>query len=136
MKDKICYMLKELSVPPHLIGFEYIIDAVEIVLNNHDVLNAVTKELYPAIAKKHNSTGSRVERAIRNAVEHSFDNAPTDVLRSVFGNTINMHTGKVVNTHFIAIVAEVLEHEPNHPIFDGSRFEAAKVPSTYSGRFA
>lgn len=145
MKDKICYTLKELGVPPHLLGFDYLVEAIELVHLNHDLLHAITKELYPAIAERHHTTGSKVERAIRNAIEMGFDNSTPELLKSVFGNTINMHSGKVANSHFIATITEVLDNEPNHPIFDGSIFEGegsrnSSAPSTYSasysGRFA
>ena len=123
MKDKICYTLKELSIPPHLLGFNYLVVAIEMVREDHSLLHAVTKELYPAIAEKYNTTGSRVERAMRNAIDWCFDNSTPELIKSVFGNTVNMHSGKVVNTHFIAVIVEILDNEPNHPIFVGSQFE-------------
>ena len=139
MKDKICYMLKELSIPPHLNGFDYLIEAIEMVYNDPSTLHAITKELYPNIAKSHGSTKSMVERNIRHAVEWCFDNSTPELLKDVFGNTVNMTSGKVTNGHFIATVVEILKYEPNHPIFDGSQFEGngrRKVSVRHSGRFA
>ena len=114
--EKIAKLLRAGSISPGLLGYKYIAEAVKMAIQDESVTDAMTKVLYPQIAKKFNSTPSRVERAIRHSVETSFFNMPPEVQSAVFGSTSYMK-GKVTNTAFIATLTEVIIHEPNNPVW-------------------
>ena len=101
--------LKDLGVSPSLLGFDYLKEAIRLVLEDKTFIHQVTKLLYPTVAEKFSSTCSRVERAMRHAIEKSFDRVGTDILNSVFGRAISADTGKLTNSEFIACVAEYLK---------------------------
>lgn len=105
VENIIINTLLDLGVPAHIKGYRYLVTALSLVIENPDIQEAITKELYPQIAKTHNSTGSRVERAIRHAVECAWDRGDLDVLKRYFGNTISCCKGKPTNSEFIAQVA-------------------------------
>lgn len=102
--------LKHLGVPANLLGYRYLQEAISIVLEDPNAINRVTKQLYPTVAKVCGSTASRVERAIRHAVEHVFDHTDCDIVYEYFGNTYS-DSGKLTNTQFIAGVAEYIKME-------------------------
>lgn len=102
--------LKHLGVPVSLLGYNYLKEAISIVLEDPKAINRVTKQLYPTIAEVYGSTASRVERAIRHAVEHVFDHTDYNIVCEYFGNT-NSDSGKLTNTQFIAGVAEYIKME-------------------------
>ena len=106
MKSKIKRMLLQVGVPQHLKGYNYLKTAVERVCSNPDELDKVTAVLYPNIAKEHNTTPSRVERAIRHAIECAFDNPQNEAIEELFGNSIPYSSGRPANSHFIAAIAE------------------------------
>lgn len=101
--------LKLLSIPANLKGYTYLVEAISIAIDNPNIIYAMTKELYPGIAKSFGATAPRVERAIRHAISHCFDDAPTSVIESIFSNSINPDTGRATNTQFIATVAEYIK---------------------------
>lgn len=101
--------LKLLSIPASIKGYEYLVEAIDLVMYNPESIHAMTKEIYPGVAKQFGVTAARVERAIRYAVCYCFDYAPASVIASIFSNTVNLDTGKVTNTQFIAIVAEYIK---------------------------
>lgn len=103
--------LKTLGVPANLLGYVYLQDAAFIVYENPEAIRYMTKGLYPEIAEKRRSTASRVERAIRHAVEHVYSNTDPRVLQKYFGNTANMSTGKLTNSQFIAGLVEYIKME-------------------------
>jgi two-component system response regulator (stage 0 sporulation protein A) len=107
MEKKIYNLLNKVGVPFNLKGRGYIGTAIEIVYNNENI--SVTKQLYPEIAKKHNTTPTRVERAIRHAVETVFYYADLDNLQDMFGNTIGKYSGKLTNSAFIIALVEYLK---------------------------
>ena len=109
MNKKISSTLKKCGVPPHYLGYDYLIEAIKLVHEERNNLRSITKILYPTIAKKFDTTPSRVERAIRHAVEISFFNIHADEMYSIFGNTIPYDKGKVTNAHFIAAIVELIE---------------------------
>lgn len=115
--EKIATLLKKVGISPALLGYKYTREAIKLVLEDDTVLEDITKRLYPDIAKKFNSTASRVERAIRHGIERAFDNIPADIITAVFGNTVAYHKGKVTNSEFIATLAELITTEPNNPIW-------------------
>ena len=107
----ITNMIHEVGVPAHIKGYQYLRDAITMVVGDMDLLSAVTKELYPAIAKKNNTTPSRVERAIRHAIEVAWNRGKIETINNLFGYTIHNEKGKPTNSEFIAIIADRLRLE-------------------------
>jgi two-component system response regulator (stage 0 sporulation protein A) len=101
-------ILKEIGTPPHILGHEYVVTSAKLAYADRTLLQAITKRLYPEAAKMHNTTASRLERAMRHAVECSFDRGDFDRIMSVFGNTFSTQRGKLTNSEFLAgLVNEV-----------------------------
>lgn len=107
----ITNIIHEVGVPAHIKGYQYLRHAITMVVEDMDLLSAVTKELYPAIAKKNNTTPSRVERAIRHAIEVAWNRGKIETLNSLFGYTVHNDKGKPTNSEFIAIIADKLRLE-------------------------
>lgn len=103
---EITNIIHEIGVPAHIKGYLYLREAIKTVVNDIELLSAVTKELYPSIAKKYNTTASRVERAIRHAIEVAWSRGKVDTINSLFGYTIHNDKGKPTNSEFIAMVAD------------------------------
>ena len=103
---EITNIIHEIGVPAHIKGYLYLREAIKIVVNDIELLGAVTKELYPAIAKKYNTTSSRVERAIRHAIEVAWSRGKVDTINNLFGYTIHNGKGKPTNSEFIAMIAD------------------------------
>lgn len=101
-------IMHELGVPAHIKGYQYLRDAIILSVNNPEMMNSVTKVLYPTVAKHFETTSSRVERAIRHAIEVAWDRGDIDVLSSYFGYTIQNSRGKPTNSEFIAMIADKL----------------------------
>lgn len=99
-------MLHEIGVPAHIKGYQYLREGIILCVETPDMLNSVTKILYPTIAKNFKSTSSRVERAIRHAIEVAWDRGDVDVLNSYFGYTIQNQRGKPTNSEFIAMLSD------------------------------
>lgn len=99
-------IIHEIGVPAHIKGYHYLREGIALCVENISLINSVTKELYPSIAKKFSSTASRVERAIRHAIEVAWDRGDVDVLNSYFGYTIQNSRGKPTNSEFIAMIAD------------------------------
>ncbi|MFW5976427.1 MAG: sporulation transcription factor Spo0A [Bacillota bacterium] len=108
---KITEVLHELGVPAHIKGYLYLREAIELVINEVDFLGAITKELYPEVADKFNTTSSRVERAIRHAIEVVWERGNKEALNKYFGNTVSLKKGKPTNSQFIAKIADKLRLE-------------------------
>ena len=104
-------IIHEVGVPAHIKGYQYLRDGIIMVVENIDVLNQITKQLYPDLAKKHKTTPSRVERAIRHAIEVAWNRGQLEMLESIFGYTINANKGKPTNSEFIAMIADKLRLE-------------------------
>jgi len=98
--------LRELGVPAHIKGYTYIREAIKMVVKNQDLLGQITKELYPGIAQKFQTTPSRVERAIRHAIEVAWSRGKVEEIDSIFGYTIDNSKGKPTNSEFIAMIAD------------------------------
>lgn len=111
LETKVTSMLHEIGVPAHIRGYNYMREAIIMAVNDMDILNYITKELYPSIAKKCNTTPSRVERAIRHAIEVAWNRGKIDAIDNLFGYTINTHKGKPTNSEFIALIADQLRLE-------------------------
>ena len=109
-RDRAEDMLLALGVKPNLKGFHYLVDAVDIYINHKGDLS-ITKELYPEIARKHNTTRDRVERSIRHAIELTADCTPYGEMERFFGTTTNMNKGKLTNSEFLSVFALKLARE-------------------------
>lgn len=104
----ITEIIHQIGVPAHIKGYHYLREAIILSIKNSEIINSVTKLLYPTVAKKHNTTASRVERAIRHAIEVAWDRGNIDVLDSYFGYTIQNERGKPTNSEFIAMISDKL----------------------------
>lgn len=109
--DRICLLLREIGVPAHLRGYAYLVEAVTLVLRQPEVLYHMTGELYPAVARKYNTTASGAERAMRHAVETAWLRGDPQILDFLFGNSIDPQRGKPANSEFIAQVSGALRQE-------------------------
>ena len=105
---RVTEILHEIGVPAHIKGYHYLRDSIMMSVERPEIINAVTKPLDPAVAKKYETTTSRVERAIRHAIEVAWDRGDIDVLNSYFGYTIHNDRGKPTNSEFIAMIADRL----------------------------
>ena len=108
LETRVTNIIHEIGVPAHIKGYQYIREAIIMTVKNMDIINSITKELYPTVAKRYNTTPSRVERAIRHAIEVAWDRGDTDVLNGFFGYTIASGKGKPTNSEFIAMIADRL----------------------------
>ncbi len=104
-------IIHEIGVPAHIKGYQYLREAIIIAVNDMDVINAITKVLYPQVAKTFQTTPSRVERAIRHAIEVAWDRGDLDTLQRFFGYTVSNTKGKPTNSEFIALIADKLQLE-------------------------
>lgn len=111
LEVEVTKIIHEIGVPAHVKGYQYLRDAIMLVVDEINYLGAVTKELYPTIAKKYDTTPSRVERAIRHAIELAWDRGDYDKINKFFGYTISGEKGKPTNSEFIAIIADKLRLE-------------------------
>lgn len=109
LNSAVTNIIQEMGVPAHIKGYQYLRDAILMVVNNVNLLGAITKELYPTVATKYQTTPSKVERAIRHAIELAWDRGNTEMLSSFFGHTIDVGCDKPTNALFIAMVAERLK---------------------------
>lgn len=106
LEEDVTEMIHEVGVPAHIKGYQYLREAIVMSVNNMDMLNSVTKVLYPGIAKKYQTTPSRVERAIRHAIEVAWSRGKMDTLDELFGYTISNGKGKPTNSEFIALITD------------------------------
>lgn len=108
---KVTEILHEIGVPAHIKGYHYLRDSIIMSVEKPEIINAVTKQLYPSVAKKYETTSSRVERAIRHAIEVAWDRGDVEVLNSYFGYTIHNDRGKPTNSEFIAMISDKMRLE-------------------------
>jgi len=108
LETQITGIIHEIGVPAHIKGYMYLREAITMVVNDMELLSAVTKELYPSIAKTYNTTASRVERAIRHAIEVAWGRGQIEAINRLFGYTVQNDKGKPTNSEFIAIIADKL----------------------------
>ncbi len=109
IESMVTNIIHEIGVPAHIKGYQYLREAIIIAVNDMDVINAITKVLYPQVAKTFNTTPSRVERAIRHAIEVAWDRGDLDTLQRFFGYTVSNTKGKPTNSEFIALIADKLQ---------------------------
>ena len=108
LETQVTKVIHQIGVPAHIKGYQYLRSAILMVISDKEVINAVTKVLYPTVAKQYQTTSSRVERAIRHAIEVAWDRGDVDVLNSFFGYTVQTDKGKPTNSEFIAMIADNL----------------------------
>ena len=108
LEIQVTEILHQIGVPAHIIGYHYLRDSIIMAIETPEIINAVTKQLYPSVAKKYETTSSRVERAIRHAIEVAWDRGDVDILNSYFGYTIHNTRGKPTNSEFIAMISDRL----------------------------
>ena len=106
--EKLSGIFLTIGIPAHIKGYQYLRTAILMTINDNDIINSVTKILYPSVAKQYQTTSSRVERAIRHAIEVAWDRGDLDTLNAYFGYTIQNNRGKPTNSEFIAMIADNL----------------------------
>ena len=109
LESQVTSIIHEIGVPAHIKGYQYLREAILIAVADMDVINAVTKVLYPEVAKRFGTTASRVERAIRHAIEVAWDRGDLETLQKYFGYTVSNAKGKPTNSEFIAMIADGLQ---------------------------
>ena len=116
LQISITRTLHELGVPSHIKGYQYIREGISLVYKRPDIIGGITKELYPEIAKKYDSTVSRVERAIRHAIEVSWNRGNWDLMEEIFGHSVDIDKAKPTNSEFIVTIADKLRLEFSKPL--------------------
>ena len=111
LEVRVTKMIHEVGVPAHITGYQYLRDAIMMTVDDMNVINAITKVLYPTVARHYSTTSSRVERAIRHAIEVAWDRGDVEVLQKVFGYTVSQTKGKPTNSEFISMLADRLRLE-------------------------
>lgn len=111
LEADVTNIIHEIGVPAHIKGYQYLRDAIILSVNDLEMLNSITKILYPTIAKKHQTTPSRVERAIRHAIEVAWSRGKMDTIDELFGYTVSTGKGKPTNSEFIALIADKIRLE-------------------------
>ena len=109
LEETVSEIMHQIGVPAHIKGYHYLREAIILAINDDEIMNSVTKLLYPTVAKIYRTTASRVERAIRHAIEVAWDRGDVDVLSSYFGYTIQNSRGKPTNSEFIAMISDKLK---------------------------
>ena len=108
LESVVTDVIHEIGVPAHIKGYQYLREAILLTIDDMDIINSVTKVLYPEVARKFNTTPSRVERAIRHAIEVAWDRGDIETLQKFFGYTVSNIKGKPTNSEFIAMIADCL----------------------------
>ncbi len=111
LQRQVTAVIHEVGVPAHIKGYQYVREAIIIAVQDMDVINAVTKVLYPEVARRYNTTPSRVERAVRHAIEVAWDRGDLETLQRYFGYTVSNTKGKPTNSEFVAMIADKIRLE-------------------------
>ena len=111
IENDVTEIIREIGIPAHIKGYQYIREGIMMAVNDMNMLNYITKLLYPSIAKKYKTTSSSVERAIRHAIEVAWGRGKIDVIEDMFGYTVSAGKGKPTNSEFIALIADKLRIE-------------------------
>ncbi|MBP3610114.1 MAG: sporulation transcription factor Spo0A [Lachnospiraceae bacterium] len=116
LEADVTNVIHEIGVPAHIKGYHYLRDAIMMSVNETEMLNSITKQLYPTIAKRHKTTASRVERAIRHAIEVAWSRGKMDTIDELFGYTVHNGKGKPTNSEFVALIADKIRLEYKLPV--------------------
>ena len=111
LESDVTNIIHEIGVPAHIKGYQYLRDAIIMSVNDDEMLGSITKRLYPTIAKKNKTTSSRVERAIRHAIEVAWSRGKMDTIEELFGYTVSSGKGKPTNSEFVALIADKIRLE-------------------------
>ena len=111
LEMRVTNIIHDIGVPAHIKGYQYLREAIIMTVKDMDIINAITKELYPTVAKRYKTTSSRVERAIRHAIEVAWDRGDVEVLNGFFGYTVSNVKGKPTNSEFISMIADRIRLE-------------------------
>lgn len=111
LEAKVTNIIHDVGVPAHIKGYQYLRDGIIMAVKDVDIINQITKQLYPDLAKKYKTTPSRVERAIRHAIEVAWNRGQIESMENIFGYTVNSNRGKPTNSEFIAMIADKLRLE-------------------------
>ena len=111
IENDVTEIIREIGIPAHIKGYQYIREGIIMAINDMNMLNFITKLLYPSIAKKYKTTSSSVERAIRHAIEVAWGRGKIEVIEEMFGYTVSAGKGKPTNSEFIALIADKLRIE-------------------------
>ena len=111
LETDVTNIIHEIGVPAHIKGYQYLRDAIMMSVDDSEMLNSITKILYPSIAKQHGTTPSRVERAIRHAIEVAWSRGKVDTIDELFGYTVHNGKGKPTNSEFVALIADKIRLE-------------------------
>ena len=111
LEARVTHIIHDVGVPAHIKGYQYLRDGIIMAVEDVEVINQITKQLYPDLAKKYHTTASRVERAIRHAIEVAWGRGQLDIVESIFGYTVNANKGKPTNSEFIAMISDKLRLE-------------------------
>jgi len=111
IENDVTEIIREIGIPAHIKGYQYIREGIIMAINDMNMLNYITKLLYPSIAKKYKTTSSSVERAIRHAIEVAWGRGKIEVIEEMFGYTVSAGKGKPTNSEFIALIADKLRIE-------------------------
>ena len=114
LENRVTNLVHEIGIPAHIKGDHYLRDSIIMAVQDMDVLNAITKVLYPTVAKRYQTTSSRVERAIRHAIEVAWNRGKLDTLDELFGYTVSTGKGKPTNSEFVALIADTIQLEYKH----------------------
>ena len=114
LEKDVTEMIHEIGVPAHIKGYQYLREAIMMSVEDIEMLNSITKILYPSIAKKYQTTPSRVERAIRHAIEVAWSRGKMDTIEELFGYTVSSRKGKPTNSEFIALIADKIRLDYKH----------------------
>lgn len=106
LEVRVTQMIHDVGVPAHIKGYQYIREAIMLAVNDEDIINSITKTLYPTLSERFNTTSSRVERAIRHAIEVAWNRGQIEMHEKIFGYTVNSNKGKPTNSEFIAMIAD------------------------------
>lgn len=117
LEEEVTDMIHEIGIPAHIKGYHYLRDSIMMAVEDMDVLNAITKILYPTVAKKNQTTSSRVERAIRHAIEVAWTRGKMETIDEMFGYTVSSGKGKPTNSEFIALLADTIRLRGRHRQF-------------------
>ena len=113
LEKQVTAVIQSIGVPAHIKGYQYLREAIQMTIEDRETNSAITKVLYPTIAKKYQTTPSRVERAIRHAIEVTFSRGPVEPKEEMFGYTIGYGKGKPTNSEFIALIADRIRLQNN-----------------------